>query len=313
MRSAFSAAGLALLCACGNLSNEDIAFQLAIPQRQQLHVAVPQGTTAAQPLCSIGSAEVYAQAKTTGAQINSAVDAILALVDSIRVVTPTARDEDSRTWGPFPDKDHPGVTVQVTMFRELDATRTPWRFIYTIAAARLPGPYLPILEGEFFGAQASNGIGRMTLHFENSTKLGMNKPTDPAFPMRIFYDLSGDPHTISLDVTSGVNAFGLISFDYGFAQYADGHGQFDFAFPDPNAVPPNPACTIEVTTFFNAQGAGRDVFRARCGTLVFGDVAQCWDASGCLDYVNDPFALTPACNGAKPCVLGDASSCPAGL
>src|SRR5512144_2414976 len=145
MRSACSAAGLALLCACGNLSNEDVAFQLAIPQRQQLHVAVPQGT-AAQNLCAIGSADVYASAKTTGTQINAAVDAILALVDSIRSVTPTSRDEDSRTWGPFPDKEHAGVTIRVTMFRELDATRTPWRYIYTIAAARLPGAYLPILE-----------------------------------------------------------------------------------------------------------------------------------------------------------------------
>ena len=65
--------------------------------------------------------------------------------------------------------------------------------------------------------------------------------------------------------------------------------------------------------FFNAQGAGRDVFRARCGTLVLGDVTQCWDAGGCLTYVNDPFALTPACNGITPCVLGDIALCPAGL
>ncbi|HZR07998.1 MAG TPA: hypothetical protein VFA79_05400 [Myxococcales bacterium] len=308
MRSAFSAAGLLLLCACGNLSNEDVAFLVAIPQKQQLHVAVPQGSQA-QSLCAIGSADIYASAKTTGVSINAGVDAILSLVDTIRTTPPTTRDDDSRTWGPFPDKDHPGVTIQVTMFRELDATRTPWRFVYTISAARLPGAYLPILEGEFFGAQASHGIGRLTLHFENSTALAMNKPGDPALPMRIFYDLSSEPHTISLDLTAGVNAFGLISFDYGFTEYADGHGQFDYAFPDPKT-----GCTIEVTTFFNAQGAGRDTFRANCGVLgVFGDVKQCWDPSGCLTFVDDPFALTPACNSLKPCSLGDPSQCPTGL
>ena len=308
MRWASSAAAIALLCACGNLSNEDIAFMEAIPQRQQLHVAVPQGSTA-QGLCGpLGSADVYASAKTTGLQLNGAVDAILAVVDAIRTATPTTRDEDSRTWGPFADKDHPGVTMQVTMFRELDATRTPWRYIYTISAARLPGGYLPILEGEFFGAQASNGIGRMTLHFENSTLLQINKPTDPAFPARIFYDRSGDPRTVSLDLTAGLNAFGLISFDYGFAGYKDGHGQFDYAFPDPKS-----GCTIEVTTFFDAQGAGRDVFRARCGALVLGDVKQCWDVSGCLTFIDDPFALTPACGIVKPCTLGDPALCPPGL
>ena len=80
MRSACSAAGLALLCACGNLSNEDVAFMVAIPQKQQLHVALPQGAQS-QSLCAIGAADVYASAKTTGVSINAGVDAILSLVD----------------------------------------------------------------------------------------------------------------------------------------------------------------------------------------------------------------------------------------
>ena len=307
MRWASEAAGLLLLCACGNLSNEDIAFLAAIPQKQELHVAVPQGS-AAQTLCAIGPADVFANARSTGDSLNAGVDAILSLVDAIRTATPNIRDDDSRTWGPFPDQQHPGVTMKVVMFRELDATRTPWHWLYTISAARLPGDWLPILEGEFFGAQSSRGVGRITLHFENSVRLQINKPSDPAFPARIYYDRSGDPHTVSLDLTSGINAFGLVSFDYGFASYADGHGQFDYAFPDPKN-----GCTIEVTTFFNAQGAGRDVFRAVCGPFVFGDVKQCWDAGGCLTFVDDPFALTAACNGVKPCLLGSDVSCPAGL
>jgi len=301
-------ATLILACACGNLSNDDIAFVEAIPQKQQLHVQVPQGS-ASQNLCAIGTADVFTSAKTTGVSINAGVDAILAMVDAIRTVTPTSRGDDSRTWGPFADKDHPDVRIQVVMVRELDATLTPWRWIYTISGAKAAGPFLPILEGEFFGAQARKGIGRLTLHFENSTALGINKPGDPAFPARIHYDLSGDPHTISLDLTAGVNAFGLISFDYWFAGYADGHGQFDYAFPDPKN-----GCTNFVTTFFNAQGAGRDVFRARCGAITYVDVKQCWDPAGCLTFVNDPFALTIACLGIlPPCILGSLAQCPAGL
>jgi hypothetical protein len=307
MRWASRIAGLLLVCACGNLSNEDVAYLAAIPKKEELHVTVPQGSTA-QPLCALGTADVYASAKTTGASLNGAVDAILSLVDNIRQVTPTTRDDDSRTWGPFPDQQHPGVITQVVMYRELDAARTPWHWVYTISSARPPGDFLPILEGEFFGAESSRGVGRITLHFENSAKLQTNKPTDPAFPLRIYYDRSGDPHTVSLDLTAGVNAFGLVSFDYGFASYSDGHGQFDYAFPDPKN-----GCTVQVTTFFNAQGAGRNVFRAVCGPFVFGDVKQCWDAAGCLTFVDDPFALTAACNGVKPCLLGSAAQCPAGL
>jgi hypothetical protein len=294
------------LCACGNLSNEDIAFLEALPQKEQLHVSVP-APAASQPACAIGPAEVWINAKTTGDQINKGVDDILALIDAIRFVTPTTRDTDQRTWGPFPDRQHPGVEIQVTMFRELDETRTPWRWIYTIAARRPPGSFLPILEGEIFGAQARSGIGRMALHFENSTALRINKPDDPVVPAHIFYDLSADPRTISLDLSAGLG-FGLARFDYGFAGYADGHGRFDYAFPDPKS-----GCTIEVTTWFTAQGAGRLAYRARCGPggiLVIGDIRQCWDQSACLTYVDDPFAFTPQCNGVKPCLLGNPASCP---
>lgn len=301
MRSACSA--LLLLCACGNLSNEDVAFLEAIPQKETLHVQVP-AAGAAQPACAIGPADVWINAKTTGDSINAGVDGILSLVDAIRAMPPSVREPDQRTWGPFPDRQHPGVEIEVTMFRDLDANRVPWRWIYTISARRPPGDFLPILEGEFFGAQAKNGIGRITLHFENAWTLGTNKPTDPHAPLRIFYDLSGDPRTISLDLTSG-SGFGVQRFDYGWAGYADGHGRFDYAIPQANG------CTLEVTANFTAQASGRLVFRARCPLgLVIGDITQCWDKSACLTFVDDRFALTPQCLGVKPCVLGDSAACP---
>lgn len=302
MRSASSLFLLAL-CACGTLSNEDIAFFEALPQKEQLHVLVPPNDTA-QAACAIGPAEVWISAKATGDNINAGVDSILGLVDAIRAVPPTTRDTDQRTWGPFADHNHSGVEDQVTMVRELDAQGVPWRWIYTISARRKPAAFLPILEGEFFGAQAKNGIGRMTLHFENSHAVGIDKPTDPQSPARIFYDLSGDPRTVSLDLTAGLG-LGLQSFDYGYAGYADGHGRFDYAVPDAKS-----GCTFEVTTFFTAKGSGRDVYRARCGTFTVGDIRQCWDVSACLTYVDDPFAFTAQCNGLKPCLLGNAASCP---
>lgn len=302
MRSASSAL-LVLLCACGTLSNEDIAFFEALPQKEQLHVQVP-ANDAAQPACLIGAADVWISAKATGDNINQGVDGILGLVDAIRAVPPTTRGTDQRTWGPFADQNHPGVDDQVTMFRELDAQGLPWRWIYTISARRKPAGFLPILEGEFFGAQARNGIGRITLHFENAHAVGIAKPTDPQSPARIFYDLSGDPRTVSLDLTAGLG-LGLQSFDYGYAGYLDGHGRFDYAVPDPKS-----GCTFEVTTFFTAKGAGRDLYRARCPAFTVGDVQQCWDVSACLTYVDDPFAFTAQCNGVKPCKLGNPASCP---
>ena len=81
MRSVFSAL-LLLACACGNLSNEDVAFLEAIPQKDLLHVVVPQGDTA-QPACAIGQADIWLSAKSTGNSINAGVDGILSERDIV--------------------------------------------------------------------------------------------------------------------------------------------------------------------------------------------------------------------------------------
>jgi hypothetical protein len=290
-----------LLCACGTLSNEDVAFLEALPQKGMLHVAVPAGSTA-QNVCSIGPDDIWSFAKPVGDSINKGVDDILTLVDAIRGVPPTTRDPDQRTWGPFPDNNHAGVDVEVVMYRELDAKGIPWRWIYVIAERRAPGAFLPILEGEFFGAQAKNGIGRIAVHFENAWALRTNNATDPKATAWYFYDLSGDPRTISLDLTAGVG-LGLQRFDYGWAGYADGHGRFDYAVLDPSN-----GCTLEVTAFFIATGAGRDVYRARCPLFTYGDIVLCRDVSGCLTYLSDPLGFRLECHGV-PCILGNPASC----
>jgi hypothetical protein len=293
---------IVLVCACGNLSNEDVAFLEAIPQKDALKVQVP-GNGAAQAACSLGEATVYQSAKATGDSINQGVSSLLTLVDTIRAVPATTRDTDTRIWGPFPDGSHPGFEVEVRMVRQIDQTGTPWRWDYSISERKKGADFVTVLEGNFFGAQARNGTGRMTLHFESSAKLGTGNPTDPAFPMHVFYDLGDNPRTISMDLTAGIG-FGLPGFDYSYEGFADGHGQFSFAASGVNG------CTSEITTLFNAQGAGRDSFHVRCGPFVSAEVQQCWDVSACLTYIDDPLGSTAICN-ARACVLGSPNQCPA--
>ena len=304
MRSSALLLLLIIFCfACGNLSNEDVAFLEAIPQKEALQVQVPKNA-ASQPACSLGDATIYESAKSTGDSINAGVSGLLSLVDAIRAMPPTTRDTDSRTWGPFPDGSHAGFEVEVQMQRQIDETGTPWRWDYSILERPKGGAFLTVLEGNFFGPQAKDGTGRMTLHFENSVKLGINQPTDPQFPMHIYYDLGDNPRAISVDLTEGLG-FGLPSFDYNYTGFADGHGGFGYAIAGGNG------CTTEVTTLFTALGAGRDSFHVRCGPFLSAEVQQCWDVSACLTFVNDPLASTLACNGAKPCVLGNPAQCPA--
>src|SRR4030088_1485788 len=95
--------------ACGNLSNEDIAFAEGLPQREALRVRVPGQT--AQALGLYGQADVFLSAQRIGGQVNAGLDSILAMVDVVRGATPTTRSVDQRPWGPFPDRDHPGVSI----------------------------------------------------------------------------------------------------------------------------------------------------------------------------------------------------------
>src|SRR5258708_35336493 len=106
MRLAISA--LLLLCACGTLSNEDVAFREALPQKEQLHVQVQQGN-AATVACAIGRADTWISAKATGDNINAGVAGIGGLVDAINAVTPTTRDTRQRPWGPFGVQTHAGA------------------------------------------------------------------------------------------------------------------------------------------------------------------------------------------------------------
>jgi hypothetical protein len=287
---------------CGNLSNDDVAFIEAIPQKEQLQLKVPSNGTS-QPACSLGSADIYTSARTTGDNINAGVSGLLTLVDAIRGVPATTRDTDSRTWGPFPDGNHPGFNVEVDMQREVDDQGVPWRWDYQISEGPSGASMSTIVEGNFYGAQARTGNGHIVLHFETSQKLGIAAATDPQFPMSIYYDLGGDPHTVSLDLTEGTG-FGVPSFDYEYSGFADGHGSFAYAVAGGNG------CTEEVNTQFDAVGAGRDNFHVRCGPFLSQEVQQCWDASACLSFVDDPLGITPICLGQKPCSMGSALSCP---
>jgi hypothetical protein len=293
---------LASTMACGNLSNEDVAFLEAIPQKEQLQLKVPANDSA-QPACALGTADIYTSAKTTGDNINAGVSGLLTLVDAIRGTPATTRDRDSRTWGPFPDGKHAGFAVKVSMQRLVDAQGVPWRWDYQISEAPPGGSMVAIIEGNFYGAQARTGNGNITLHFESTHALGIAGANDPQFPMHIYYDLGDDPHTISVDLTEGAG-FGVPSFDYDYSGFADGHGSFSYALAGGNG------CTEDILTQFNAQGAGKDSFHVVCGPFVSQEVQQCWDASACLTYINDPLAVSLACNGVKPCLLGNIAQCP---
>ncbi|HEX9573438.1 MAG TPA: hypothetical protein VF994_05040, partial [Myxococcales bacterium] len=201
MRSAFKGfAALLLLCACGNLSNEDIAFVEALPRNADLHVLVP--VQSAQQACALGQASQWAVgARDTGDKLNAAVDAVLGIINAIRSSSPTSRKPDLRVWS-FPDQKHPGVQMEASLLRVAtqpgsDPAAQPWSF--AIDARRDSGPFLEVLYAYFVGSEARTGQGVIAINFDNSRALQINGPTDPTGVMMIHYDL-GSPRTIRIEL-----------------------------------------------------------------------------------------------------------------
>jgi hypothetical protein len=308
MRSVCKPLGaLLLLTACGNLSNEDIAFAEALPHTSDLHVSVPAQT--AQPVCALGEASQWVVgARDTGNKLNAAVDAVLGIVDAIRRASPTRREPDLRVWS-FPDQNHPGVQLEASLLRVAtppgsDPAAQPWSF--ALDARRGNGPFLEILYAYFVGANARTGQGLVAIEFDNSRALQINNPNDPTGVMMIHYDLTGSARTVRVEL--GATGLGLAQFSYFFSGNPDGSGHFDYVFFDATGN------RFALQTAFTPTGVGKahmSVTAAVGGAT--GSLDECWDAAGCLTYVLDPLSITPICS-AIPAPLcpaqGSQSSCP---
>lgn len=99
------------LAACGNYSNEDLDFQLALPQDGELEAKLPAAITLAD------SAEYYVTTRKVVTDFNAIARALVGLVDKVRGISPTSRKGSQRTWGPWDDDKHPGWQILVTMDR----------------------------------------------------------------------------------------------------------------------------------------------------------------------------------------------------
>jgi hypothetical protein len=261
----------ALLAGCGgNYSNEDIDFQLALPERDDIAVKLP-----AQSLEVEGAAEHYRITRGTVRDLNGVADAFLSLIDGVRAYAPTERSGGRRVWGPFPVAGHPMWFVRMVMDRVGDPNQ-PARFDYQVEfRSRLDAtaPWTPIITGEFAPrAGVRRGVG--VFHFVATGARAAGYPLEGLVGVErldIQYSTAEFPLRAKID---SVDYPGGRKASYEYQQEQDGAGSMLFTFPTPNLG--IWVSALEIRSRWKGTGAGRADVRVVGGLALDKTGVECW-------------------------------------
>ena len=268
------------LPACGNYSNEDLDFQLALPEDGELEAKLPQA------LILGNSAEYYTLTRRVVTEFNGMAVALVSLVDHVRKYSPTSRNGAERIWGPFADDKHPGWQMRVVMQRLDDPSVPPPGFVvsYTFQIRQSGGSFFNFMTGKY----ASSGNARRG---DGSMQLLVNNARDNHYPVDDFNDLAQldleyhtrlNPMTVHM-VIQNVELANTRQVVYDYAENADGSGQLNFDWMVDAVAAAAGSIDVTFTSRWLGSGAGRADAKTAKGLLVGTD---CWGPNTVAVFVS---------------------------
>jgi hypothetical protein len=270
--------------ACGNYSNEDLDFQLALPEQGDLEAKLPQALT------TDASSEYYKLTRQVVATFNGWATALVGLVDRVRSTSPTSRNGAERVWGPFADDKHPGWQIQVVMVRVPDPNvpAPAFKISYSVQlrdTTQSGSAFFKFMTGQYASSgSAQRGEGQMQLLVQAARDAGY-----PADDFGELAKLDLDYHTLNYPITVTMNITNVPTAktqkaSYQYAENADGSGTLVFTLTA-DAVPGAPGTTADVTftSRWLGSGAGRADADLSSGNVAVG--TDCWGTDTVADYV----------------------------
>ncbi len=277
----------------GTWSNDDLEYINALPTKDTLE-GQPGGTTG-QPLSgaatkqqglfgSMGHAvplnvgdpsEGFNETVSATKALNTMIDFIVGVVAFIETVPPTTRTKTSRVWGPFPDKDHPGFDLRITV-NKADASH----FTYTFEWRKSGGAYFSLVDGAATAtANLHRGQGQITIHSQAAREnLG---GWDGIDELDLGYDTSTFPTAVDVTAVASNNA-GTVEWVYQQAKDTSGRLQFTLR-PDPTATNGG-LVEAQAISFWLSDGSGEEVGSVTQGTWTGAHGTECWDAARKVTY-----------------------------
>lgn len=286
--------GLSMFSACGgSWSNRDLEFAAALPSRAELSSKLPASGSSAQPLTrsdglNAGEAsKAYADTQQATKDFNGLLDFFLGAVDSVRMVPPTSRSGESRTWGPFSTKDAPGFQFQVII--ALVATEPTDAYGWKVQAKKLgTAEWIDLVRGSFQASAETVRKGRGQIEVPvkefrdripvtdaklsalDSIVIGYVTDTDPTLSSMAFTFAPGNPEQLSAG-------------GYQARQSSNGSGAMAFTLKSTNPM----TLRFDNVSKWRTDGAGVSVATVSEGTYRGATRVECWDTAFKVTYFKE--------------------------
>jgi hypothetical protein len=245
--------GVIGLGACGNYSNEDLDFQLALPDQSDIAVKMQLS------VMRTDSAEYYIATRNAITNFNGMVADLVGLIEVVRGTTPTSRNGDERTWGPFPSDKYPTWEIRVRM-RRSTVSPTLLHMDYWVEVRPVgQGDWVAFLTGQYDSqGSARTGSGQIHLLANDVRVAGYPVNDDPGLVnldhLDVTYDNSAYPITVTMTIVNLPTA-PTQSGTYTYARNQDGSGKMTFAWQGPTDT--TAQITATMTSQWLGSGAGR--------------------------------------------------------
>jgi type II secretory pathway pseudopilin PulG len=282
------------LSACGNYSNEDLLFMSAVPSSSQLAVVLPAAAPA------VTQAELAQNTHGGIATVNTLLDGVLGLVDTIRSYEPTSRSTDERIWGPFADSSKLGWQWKFVIDRQPNGTTFDYHLY--VASQATPDTSVEFLGGTFDAAGgAKQGTGAFTAFFANVVAVGYPVDGDATQYNTLSltyqnYDTPGSPVSAVLTVMRKMpDANGIMTASFSYEILTDGSGEITFLAAG-NIVGGTGTETVTIHSQWLPSGAGMATLTITAGADIGATQTECWDATFEATYNDKPWSTTEDVN-----------------
>jgi len=220
--------GAIYLGGCGNYSNDDLDFQLALPEQSDIAVKMQLSVS------RTDSAEYYVETRKAIVTFNTMAADLVALIDHVRGNSPTSRQGDRRIWGPFPNEKYSTWEMRVVMDRSTVSSSLLHMdyWVQLRPVGQDDSAWVSFLAGAYTSqGSARTGQGNIRL-LANDVRLA-DYPVDDDPGLReldhlaVTYSNVGYPRTVTMDIVNLPTAKALTG-SYAYSQNQDGSGRMTF-------------------------------------------------------------------------------------